>query len=68
MQTQPGARARRRTVCDERGYHGPFTNVEAYDRHPEWRGMGDCVVCGLTRDVARHTALQAARAPLATAS
>lgn len=65
MTTTPISLRAARTECEQRGYHGPFLNQERYDRYPEWRGMGDCAVCGLTRDVARQEALRLAAVPAA---
>lgn len=42
--------------CERRGWHGPFSRTTIYDLHPEWEGMGDCVVCGGTFNVAREQA------------
>lgn len=38
-------------LCEQRGYHGPFSRTEMYDRLPEWRGMGECMLCGSCRHV-----------------
>lgn len=40
--------------CERRGFHGPFANEGFYDAFPEaqWHGMGDCLECGTTRNVA----------------
>ena len=38
----------RASVCEDRGYHGPFVNRKLYDLFPGWEGMGDCAVCGST--------------------
>ena len=32
--------------CAERGYHGPFCNLERYAAFPGWEGMGECLLCG----------------------
>jgi hypothetical protein len=32
--------------CAERGFHGPFCNLERYAAFPGWEGMGECMLCG----------------------
>ncbi len=46
------------TTCEQRGYCGPFANQAYYDQLPGWEGMGDCVHCARTRDVAQQIALR----------
>lgn len=36
-----------RTICQPRGYCGPFLNEHVYNDFPDplWHGMGECVHC-----------------------
>jgi hypothetical protein len=45
------------SVCQNRGYCGPFVNSERYDATPGWEGIADCEVCGNTVQIARHRVL-----------
>ena len=47
IQDQHTADLNRRTICETRGYCGPFINQEYYDNFPGglWRGTGECVLC-----------------------
>lgn len=44
----------RRTICEIRGFCGPFINEHYYNDFldPIWRGTGECVVCCNTCNVA----------------
>jgi hypothetical protein len=37
----------RRTICEVRGYCGPFINLAYYSQYPDpaWHGAGECIVC-----------------------
>ena len=39
------------SFCEQRGYHGPFSNLEKYNSEPGWQGLGECTLCGSTRHV-----------------
>ncbi len=45
------------SVCQNRGYCGPFVNSERYDATPGWEGIADCVVCRNTVQIERHRLL-----------
>jgi hypothetical protein len=55
------AQHNRLTICQVRGYCGPFINQQLYDSFPDpiWRGSGECVVCCDTRNVQEEEAKQA---------
>ncbi len=47
----------RRTICQVRGFCGPFINEEYYNDFPDpiWRGTGECLVCCNTCNSAVET-------------
>ena len=53
IQDQQVADHNRRTICEVRGYCGPFINQLYYDQFPDpiWRGTGECIVCCNTCNV-----------------
>jgi hypothetical protein len=44
---------KRRSICESRGYCGPFLNEELFDRFNggEWRGTANCIHCGSTVNI-----------------
>ena len=54
VQSQATADTNRQGVCEKRGYCGPFVNEEYYANFPDpsWWGMGECVVCCNTCNIA----------------
>jgi hypothetical protein len=72
IQDQRIADRNRRTICEVRGYCGPFINQAFYEKFPDplWRGTGECVVCCNTCNVElelekRRRALRAPAIPIA---
>ena len=53
IQDQSVADRNRRTICEVRGYCGPFINQSYYRRFPDplWQTTGECVVCCNTCNV-----------------
>lgn len=53
IQDQRVADLNRRTICEVRGYCGPFINQSYYETFPDplWRGTGECLVCCNTCNV-----------------
>ena len=60
IQDQQIADHNRRTICEVRGYCGPFINQIYYDQFPDpvWRGTGECIVCCNTCNVEVEEAKQ----------
>ena len=54
IQDQEVADHNRRTVCEFRGYCGPFINQSYYNQFPDpvWQGTGECIFCCNTCNVA----------------
>lgn len=47
VQTREAAERNRRSICDARGYCGPFINITYYGQYPDsnWHGVGECIIC-----------------------
>jgi hypothetical protein len=47
------AEERRRSICEPRGYCGPFVNEELFDSFDggAWRGTANCIHCGSTVNI-----------------
>ncbi len=47
VQSRETAERNRRSICDARGYCGPFINITYYGHYPDasWHGIGECIIC-----------------------
>jgi hypothetical protein len=57
MPTSDTLRRTTSSVCQARGYCGPFINAERYTATPGWDGIADCVTCHNTVEIERHRML-----------